>query len=87
MPLGSLCLQTFVWQGVHGVYLIPSSSCPNTFSPTANGQKEIAGAAANGAFLLNTVPQKYLRIATHEARALNKQAIRSIRQNVQRMRS
>ena len=39
----------FTWTGNHGVFKIPSGTCPDTFTPSAtNGIQEIQTAKVNG---------------------------------------
>ena len=40
---------TFKWPGPHGVYRIPSGTCPDVFAP-GNGLTELAPVVSNGAF-------------------------------------
>lgn len=40
---------TFKWPGAHGVYRIPSGTCPDVFTP-GNGLTELAPVVRNGAF-------------------------------------
>jgi hypothetical protein len=42
----------FVWTGYHGVYQIPSSTCPTSFQNGVNGETQIAPAANVGSVTL-----------------------------------
>jgi hypothetical protein len=49
-PLTICCGGTleFVWSGVHGVWLIPSPSCPSNYTNGANGQTQLVPVSNGG---------------------------------------